>query len=154
MAFKNFMYAETNDDLYFLPNEPSPDFGTGSSPASINTEPPIGDAEPVDRKCKTRGGLSRPSVKHKLAQGSSSSRATRAKTTSLKDASPLLIISDDDEGLLDILELQNINACHLKVFAITPLAVVENVVNRRSRELLKVIEQIRGECDVMKERES
>ncbi|GJY05646.1 reverse transcriptase domain-containing protein [Tanacetum coccineum] len=33
------------------------------------------------------------------------------------------------------------------------LAVVDNAINRRSQELLKVIKQIRGECDVMKERE-
>ncbi|GJW16997.1 hypothetical protein Tco_0024433 [Tanacetum coccineum] len=33
-------------------------------------------------------------------------------------------------------------------------AVVDNVVNRRSRELLEVIEKLRGECDVIKERES
>nr|GEZ24942.1 ABC transporter B family member 19 [Tanacetum cinerariifolium] len=30
MAFRNFMYAETNEDLSFLPKEPSPDFSTGS----------------------------------------------------------------------------------------------------------------------------
>ncbi|GJX30047.1 hypothetical protein Tco_0238126 [Tanacetum coccineum] len=32
-------------------------------------------------------------------------------------------------------------------------AVVNNAVNRRSRELLEVIEKLRGECDVIKERE-
>ncbi|GJU01729.1 hypothetical protein Tco_1112067 [Tanacetum coccineum] len=194
MAFRNFIYAETDKDLSFLPKEPSPDFGTGSSSVSVNTEPPIGDAEPAiqlventtysrdsscqgefvihpesvaarikDRKCKMRGGSSRPTMKRKLAQGSSSSRATCAKTTSSKDATPLLTISDDDEGLLDVLELQNANACHHKIFSITPpawknhldnhldvelldlhdqcyfrQAVVDNAVNRRSRELLKV----------------
>ncbi|GJZ16441.1 hypothetical protein Tco_0552118 [Tanacetum coccineum] len=144
LAFRNFMYAKTDDIMSFLPKEPSPDFGSGSPSVSINMEPPIGDAEPVsiatrikDRKCKTRGGSSRPLVKHKLAQGSSSSRATRAKTTSSKDAYPLLIISDDDEGLPDVLEQ----------------AIMDNAINRRSQELLKVIEQIRGECDVMKEKE-
>ncbi|GKC17714.1 hypothetical protein Tco_1014496 [Tanacetum coccineum] len=33
-----------------------------------------------------------------------------------------------------------------------PEAFLDNVVNRRSQELLQVIEKIRGECDVMKER--
>nr|GEY09289.1 hypothetical protein [Tanacetum cinerariifolium] len=72
----------------------------------------------------------------------------------------------------------NANACHLKVFATTPLArknnldnqldiklldlhdqcyarkaVVDNAVNKRSRDLLKVIDQIRSECDVLKDRE-
>ncbi|GKB67274.1 hypothetical protein Tco_0928686 [Tanacetum coccineum] len=79
MAFRNFIYAKTDEDLSFLPKEPSHDFGTGSPSVSINTEPPIGDAEPV--------------------------------------------------------------------------AVVDNVVNRISQESLKVIEQIRGECDLMKEKE-
>ncbi|GKE18641.1 hypothetical protein Tco_1426218 [Tanacetum coccineum] len=32
--------------------------------------------------------------------------------------------------------------------------VVDNVVNKRSRELLEVIEKLRRECDVIKERES
>ncbi|GJX99605.1 hypothetical protein Tco_0356624 [Tanacetum coccineum] len=108
-------------------------------------------------------------MKCKLTQGSSSSRATRIKTISSKYASPLLTIFDDDKGLPDVLELQNANACYLKVFAITPptwknhlvnhldvelldlhdrcyarQANVDNVVNKRSWELLKVIEQIRG----------
>ncbi|GJV90713.1 reverse transcriptase domain-containing protein [Tanacetum coccineum] len=47
MAFRNFIYAKTDEDLSFLPKEPSHDFGTGSPSVSINTEPPIGDAEPV-----------------------------------------------------------------------------------------------------------
>ncbi|GJZ06447.1 hypothetical protein Tco_0540240 [Tanacetum coccineum] len=129
IAFRNFMYAKTDKDLSFLLKEPSPDFGTGSPPVSINMEPPIGDAESVVqlventtdsrdsscqgefvihlgsvatrikyRKCKTRGGSSRPPMKRKLTQ-----------------------------------------------------AVVDNAVNRRSWELLKVIEQIRGQCDLMKE---
>ncbi|GKF75061.1 hypothetical protein Tco_0224505, partial [Tanacetum coccineum] len=74
--------------------------------------------------------------------------------------------------------LKDVTACHLKISAITPpawknhldnhmdvelldlhdrcyarQAVVDNVVNRRSRELLEVIEKLRGECDVIKERE-
>nr|GEU47475.1 reverse transcriptase domain-containing protein [Tanacetum cinerariifolium] len=117
-------------------------------------------------------GSSRPFVKCKLVHGASSSRVTCAKNTSSKDASPMLTIFDDDEGLPDFLELQNANACHLKIFTITPLAcenhldnhldvklldlhdhcyvrqaVVENAINKKSQELLKVIEQIKEECD-------
>ncbi|GKG59457.1 hypothetical protein Tco_0605108, partial [Tanacetum coccineum] len=69
----------------------------------------------------------------------------------------------------DVLKLQNANACHLKISDITPLAwknhldnhlyvelldlhdccyarqaVVDNVVNMRSRELLHVIKKTRG----------
>ncbi|GKE31086.1 hypothetical protein Tco_1450408, partial [Tanacetum coccineum] len=128
-----------------------------------------------DRKCKTRGGSSRPPVKRKLAPGFSTSRATRAKTSSSKDDAPFLIVSDDDEGLFDVLELKDATACHLKISAITHPAwknhldnhkdvelhdrcyarqvVVNNVVNRRSCELLQVIEKLRGEFDVMRSRE-
>nr|GEU52437.1 reverse transcriptase domain-containing protein [Tanacetum cinerariifolium] len=45
MAFRNFMYAKTDEDLSFLPKEPSPDFGIGSLSVSINTEPPVVEAK-------------------------------------------------------------------------------------------------------------
>ncbi|GKE86017.1 hypothetical protein Tco_1559759, partial [Tanacetum coccineum] len=57
------------------------------------------------RKCKTRGGSSRPPVKRKLAFGSSTSRTVHAKASKLKDDTPVLSIFDDDEGLEDCLEL-------------------------------------------------
>ncbi|GJX47177.1 hypothetical protein Tco_0272367 [Tanacetum coccineum] len=100
---------------------------------------------------------------------------THAKTSSSKDDAPFLIVSNDDEGLPDVLELTDATACHLKISAITPpawknhldnhidlelldlhdrcyarQAVVDNVMNRRSRELLQVIEKVRGKCDVMR----
>ncbi|GJS87746.1 hypothetical protein Tco_0770382 [Tanacetum coccineum] len=170
MAFRNFMYDETNEDIYFLPKEPYPDFGTGSPSVSINTEPPISDAEPVVQLVENMADLG--------TLRSTSSHVIRAKTISSKDASTLLTISDDDEGLPNVLELQDANSCHLKISAITPpawknhldnhldvelldlhdqcyvrQAVMYNAVNKRSWELLKVIEQIRGGCDLMKERE-
>ncbi|GJW32787.1 hypothetical protein Tco_0052819 [Tanacetum coccineum] len=153
MAFRNFIYTEDDDDLAFLPKEPSPGFGTGSPSASVNTELPKDVEEPEvqpaeittdsgespkagvfivhpgsvaarikERKCKTRGGSSRPPVKRKLASGSSSSRVVRAKTSASKDDAPILSISDDDEGLPDCFELKDANACHLKIFAVTPPA--------------------------------
>ncbi|GJV60258.1 hypothetical protein Tco_1466358 [Tanacetum coccineum] len=131
MSFRNFMYNETDKDLSFLPKEPSPNFGTGSPSISINTKPPIGDAKPM---------------------GASSSRVTRAKTTSLKDASLMLTIFDDDEGPPNVLELQNANACHLKISTITP-PTWKNHIDNHLDELLKVIKQISGECDVIKESE-
>ncbi|GJZ65812.1 hypothetical protein Tco_0622508 [Tanacetum coccineum] len=149
MAFRNFIYAEDDEDLSFLPKEPSPGFGTGSPSVSVNTEPLKANEklviQPVevttysrespklevfvvhpgsvaaqikDKKCKTRGGSSRPPVKRKLAPGSSTSRATRAKNSSLKDDVPFLIVSDDDEGLPDVLELKDATACHIKISAI------------------------------------
>ncbi|GJT06273.1 RNA-directed DNA polymerase, eukaryota [Tanacetum coccineum] len=167
MAFKNFMYTETDKDLSFLPKEPSPNLGIGSPSVLINMEPLIGDAEPVvqlventadsgnsprqgefvihpesvsarikDRTWKTRGESSRPRVKHKLAQGSSFSHDTRTKTISSKDASPLLTIFDDDEGLPDVLELQDANACHLKISTITHPAWKNHLDNHLDVELL------------------
>ncbi|GJX28523.1 hypothetical protein Tco_0236602 [Tanacetum coccineum] len=153
MAFRNFIYTEDDEDLSFLPKEPSPGFGTGSPSVSVNTEPLKANEEPViqpvevtadsgespkpelfvvhpgsvaaqikDRKCKTRGGSSRPPVKRKLAPESSTSRATHAKTSSSKDDAPFLTVSDDDEGLPDVLELKDATTYHLKISAITPPA--------------------------------
>ncbi|GJS17713.1 hypothetical protein Tco_0412185 [Tanacetum coccineum] len=180
MAFRNFIYTEDDDDLAFLPKEPSPGFGIGSPSASVNTEPPKDvekpEVQPV--KCKTRGGSSRPPVKRKLASGSLSSRVVRAKTSASKDDALFLSISDDDEGLPDCFELTDANACHLKISAITlpawkghldnqidlelldlhdrcyaRQAVVDNAVNRRAREFLQVIVKMSGEADVIKARE-
>ncbi|GJY01268.1 hypothetical protein Tco_0359420 [Tanacetum coccineum] len=131
-----------------------------------------------ERKCKIMGGSSRPRVKRKLAFGSSTLRTIRAKASSMKDDTPVLSISDDDEGLEYCLELKDASVCHLKISAITPptwkgfldnhpdvdlldlhdrcyarQAVVDNAVNRRSRKLLKVIEKLSGEADVMRARE-
>ncbi|GKF77778.1 hypothetical protein Tco_0230248, partial [Tanacetum coccineum] len=50
-------------------------------------------AQIKDRKCKTRGGSSRPPVKRKLTPMSSTSRATCAKTSSSKDDASFLIVS-------------------------------------------------------------
>nr|GEX29596.1 hypothetical protein [Tanacetum cinerariifolium] len=143
MAFRNFIYTEDDKDPTFFPKEPSPGFGTGS-PSVLE-------------------GSSRPPIKRKLASGSSTSYATRAKTSSSKDDAPFLTVSDDDEGLPNVLELKDANACHLKIFSITSLAwknhldnhidlelldlhdrcygrqfVVDNGVNKRSRELFLV----------------
>ncbi|GJV17793.1 hypothetical protein Tco_1363116 [Tanacetum coccineum] len=130
-----------------------------------------------ERKCKTRGGFARPPVKRKLASGSSSSRAMRAKNFASKDDAPFLPISDDNEGLPDCFELKDASVCHLKIAAITlPAwkghldnkmdlelldlhdrcyarhAAVDNVVNKSGHEFLQVIERMSGEADVIKAR--
>ncbi|GJZ78574.1 hypothetical protein Tco_0643411 [Tanacetum coccineum] len=94
-----------------------------------------------ERKCKTRGGSSRPHVKRKLASGSSSSPVVRAKTSASKDDAPILSITDDDEGLPDCFELKDANV------------MVDNAVNKRARKFLQVIEKMSGEADVIKARE-
>ncbi|GKD83268.1 hypothetical protein Tco_1350107, partial [Tanacetum coccineum] len=194
MAFRNFIYTEDDEDLSFLPKEPSLGLSTGSLSVLVNTEPLKADKELViqpakvtadsgeslkpelfvvhprsiadrikDRKCTTRGGSSSPPIRRKLALGSLTSRATRAKTSSSKEDVPFLTVFDDDEGLPDVLELKDATICHLKISDITPpawknhldnhiylelldlhdrcyarQAVANNAVNRRSRELLQV----------------
>ncbi|GJU75086.1 hypothetical protein Tco_1272156 [Tanacetum coccineum] len=90
-----------------------------------------------ERKCKTRGGSSRPPVKRKLAYGSSSSRVVRAKTSASKDDAPFLSISNDDE---DCFEIKDANACHLKISAITPPAWRGYLDNQMDLKLLDLNE--------------
>nr|GEV16610.1 hypothetical protein [Tanacetum cinerariifolium]GEV81923.1 hypothetical protein [Tanacetum cinerariifolium] len=129
-------------------------------------------------ECKTSRDSSRPPVKRKVASSSSTSRTVRTKASALKDDTFVLSIYEDDKGLKDYLELKDAIACHLKISAITPpvwkgfldnhldldlldlpdrcyarQAVVDNVVNRRSRELLEVIKKLRGEAYVVWARE-
>nr|GEZ84097.1 hypothetical protein [Tanacetum cinerariifolium] len=124
MAFRNFICTEDDEDLTFLLKEPSPGFSTGSPYVSR--------------------GSSRPHVKRKLASGSFTSRATRAKTSSSKDDASFLTVSDDDEDL-ELLDLHD--RCYARQ------AVVDNAVNRMSHELLQVIDKLKGECDVLMSRE-
>ncbi|GKF40030.1 hypothetical protein Tco_0120091, partial [Tanacetum coccineum] len=181
MAFRNFVYAKDEEDLSFLPNEPSLGFGTGSPSVSVNIEPLRADEEPVlqptevmtdlggspkpelfvvhpgsvaawikDRKCKTRGGSSRPPMKRKLASGSLNSHATRAKTSTSKDDVIFLSVSDDDEGKLLSFELFFIVFAALELLDLhdryyARQAVVDNAVNKRSCELLEVIKKLGGE---------
>ncbi|GJW82180.1 hypothetical protein Tco_0146155 [Tanacetum coccineum] len=104
MDFRNFIYAKNEEDLSFLPKEPSPGFGTGPPSILVNTKPPNVDAEPTLKLVEDTadfGGSPKP-----------------------------------------------------EVFVVHPGSVSTRIKDmRRSRELLQVIEKIRGECDVMKERE-
>ncbi|GKF86461.1 hypothetical protein Tco_0254288, partial [Tanacetum coccineum] len=52
MDFRNFIYTENDDDLAFLPKEPSPGFGIGSPSALVNTEPPKDIKEPEVQPAK------------------------------------------------------------------------------------------------------
>nr|GEV31443.1 hypothetical protein [Tanacetum cinerariifolium] len=179
MDFRNFIYTEDDDDLSFLPKEPSPGFGIGSPSTSVNTEPPKDVEEPEvqptevtvdsgeslkadvfvvhpgsvdahikERKCKTRGGSSRPLIKRKLAFEPSSSHVMCAKTYASKDDAHFLSISDDDEGLLDCFKLKNANACHLKIYAITPPAWKGHLDNQMDLELLDLHDHYYAHCHV------
>ncbi|GJT00600.1 hypothetical protein Tco_0821769 [Tanacetum coccineum] len=113
---------KADEELVIQPVEVTTDFRESPKPKVFVVYPRSVAARVKDRKCKTRGGSSRPPVKRKLAPGSSTSRATHAKTSSSKDDVPFLTVSDDDEGLPDVLELKDATACHLKISAITPPA--------------------------------
>ncbi|GJZ93091.1 hypothetical protein Tco_0665156 [Tanacetum coccineum] len=150
---------KANEELEIQPVEFIADYGGSPKPELFVIHHGSVAARIKDRKCKTRGGSSRPPVKRKLASRSSTSCATRAKTSSLKDDAPFLTVSDDDEGLPDVLELKDDTACHLKVSAITPPAWKNHLDNHIDLELLDlhdccyVIEKLRGERDVMRSSE-
>ncbi|GKE18640.1 hypothetical protein Tco_1426217, partial [Tanacetum coccineum] len=118
----NIEPLRADEEPVLQPAEVTADSGGSPKPELFVVHPGSVAARIKDRKCKTRGGSSRPPVKRKLASGSSNSRATRAKTSTSKDDVPFLIVSDDDEGLSDVPKLKDATACHLKIFAITPLA--------------------------------
>ncbi|GKA02919.1 hypothetical protein Tco_0675700 [Tanacetum coccineum] len=152
MACRNFIYTEDDDDLVFLSKEPSPGFDSRESlKAGVFVVHPRSVAARIKkRKCKTRGGSSRPLVKRKLASMSSSSRVVHAKKSASKDDDPILSISDDDEGLHDCFELKDANACHLKISTITPPAWKGHLDNQIDLELLDLHDR---EADVIKAKE-
>ncbi|GJW68944.1 hypothetical protein Tco_0123368 [Tanacetum coccineum] len=139
MAFQNFMFTADDEEMSFLPKEPSNEFGAGSPSSSINKEDlfiatvvPGGSVAErmMNRRCRMRGSA-KSHVKHKLETSGSPPRIIRQKSANAKvESSSFLAISDDDDE-----------------------DVVDNVVNQRAQELLKVIEQMKGECEVIKERE-
>ncbi|GJZ20709.1 hypothetical protein Tco_0557299 [Tanacetum coccineum] len=131
-----------------------------------------------DRNCRTKGST-KPPMKCKLVHVGSSLRSTRQNSSLAKvKSSQFLTISDDEEGLPDALELQTAIDYHLMISNVTLMAwkvhldnhldvklldlhdrcyarqaVVDNAVNQRAQELLRVVEQMKRECEVLKERE-
>nr|GEX10903.1 hypothetical protein [Tanacetum cinerariifolium] len=192
MSFKNFIYTEDDKDLTFLPKNFSLGFNIGSPSMSINTEPvrtneepavePMTEpaTEPANERVRTivdLGGSPKGDT-FVVHAGSVAARIKERKCKIMGDDTPVLSISDDDEGLEDCLELKDATSCHLKISSITPAAwkgfldnhldvdlldlhdrcyarqvVADNAVNRRSRKLLEVIEKLRGKADVIRARE-
>ncbi|GKC60519.1 hypothetical protein Tco_1088117 [Tanacetum coccineum] len=115
IAFRNFVYAEDEEDLSFLPNEPSPSFGIGSLFVLVNIEPLMTDEDPILQPTEATtdfGGSPKhelfvPPIKRKLAPGSLTAHATHAKTFALKDDVSFLTISDEDEGTFNVPELKD-----------------------------------------------
>nr|GEX65906.1 hypothetical protein [Tanacetum cinerariifolium] len=132
MAFRNFLYVKTDMDFTFLPKDPSLEFGTGSPSTSINTELLLLNVEPVYEANTEQ------IVENVADLGGSPMHQEKM------DDSLFLTISDDGEDV-ELLDL------HDRFYA--KQAVMDNAVNRRAQELLKVVEQIKGECDVLKARD-
>ncbi|GJW21396.1 hypothetical protein Tco_0032018 [Tanacetum coccineum] len=173
MSFRNFMYANTNEDLSFLLKEPSLEVGTGSPSASINTEPPIVVAKTTEQLVENTtdsGGLSS-SRKACNSYGKCGWEDQGKKVLPPKLTLPFVAIFNDDEAArCHCLSLKHTVIAHpawkghldnqldLELFDLHDCcyamqAIVDNSVNRRSRELLKVVEQINGECEVLKDKE-
>ncbi|GJT14725.1 hypothetical protein Tco_0873431 [Tanacetum coccineum] len=188
MSFRNFIYIEEDEDLTFLPKDFSLGFNNGSPSVSINTEPVRTDEEPMvepaTKPVNERVGTTKDSwgvpkeILLLFTLGVLQPALGRRSAKQEEDDTPVLSISNDDEGLEDCLELKDATACHLKISAITPpawkgfldnrldvnlldlhdhccarQAIMDNAMNRRTRELLEVIKKLRGEADVMRAKE-
>ncbi|GKE84481.1 hypothetical protein Tco_1558223, partial [Tanacetum coccineum] len=116
MSFRNFIYTEEDEDLTFLPKDLSPGFNIGSPSVSINTEPVRTDEEPT--------------VEH----------ATEPAT---KPANKRVgtIADSRGKGFLD--NHLDVDLLDLHDYCYVMQAIMDNAVNRRSRELLEVIEKLR-----------
>ncbi|GKA38650.1 hypothetical protein Tco_0731201 [Tanacetum coccineum] len=101
-----------------------------------------------NRRCMTKGSA-KPPMKRKLVNVGSPSRSTRQKSYSTPmeskaESSAFLTISDDDEEV-ELLDIHD--RCYGRQ------AVVDNAVNQRAQELLRIVDQMKGECGVLRERE-
>ncbi|GJU89692.1 hypothetical protein Tco_1302115 [Tanacetum coccineum] len=145
MLFRNFMYAENDDDLSFIPKEPSANFGIGSPYVSINTEPPVVEVVPIDQPAENTADSEHSPHREEYVIHPGSvparirERKCRTRGGSLKPLVKCMLVQGaptsrstrakvaalkDDSSFLTIFDddEENANACHLKVSAITPLA--------------------------------
>ncbi|GJX92570.1 hypothetical protein Tco_0347156 [Tanacetum coccineum] len=138
MAFRNFMFAEDEEEMSFHPCEPSLGFGCGSPSASINNEPTLLKVEPLDsvNPDKLTKGSTKPLVKHKLVHAGSSSRSTRQKFYPAKAESSAFLTISDDEGLPDAPKLLTVVDYHLMISNVTPLAWKGHFDHQSEVELL------------------
>nr|GEW06413.1 hypothetical protein [Tanacetum cinerariifolium] len=143
MAFRDFLSVKTDEDLSFLPKEPSSDFGTGSPSVSINTEPPTKVAEPTGQLVEntTDSGDSSRQEKLVIHSRSVAARIRDQKYRTRGSSKPHVKRRLVQAGLFDVLELQNAYACHLKIFAITPSAWRGHLDNQLDPELLDLYDR-------------
>ncbi|GJY29509.1 hypothetical protein Tco_0405276 [Tanacetum coccineum] len=118
--------VENDEDLSFLPRESSLGFGIGSPPGFFGSSREFGDtAGSVAVRIKDRKCRTRGSKPHSLY---------------LRRKGHL-----DNQLNAEILNLHD--RCYARQVG------VDNAVNDRARELLKLVEQMKGGCDVLKEME-
>ncbi|GJX39233.1 hypothetical protein Tco_0252536 [Tanacetum coccineum] len=153
-------YGQQRPAIIVDGKEPSPDFGTGSSSVSINTEPPAVVVEPTGQLVEntTDSGDSPRQEKLIIHSGSDAARIrgrkyrTRGSSKAPVKRRLARNILRVFVGLPDVLEL-DVELLDLHDCCYARQAVVDNAVNQRDRELLKVFENMKGECEVLKERE-
>ncbi|GJZ20506.1 hypothetical protein Tco_0557096 [Tanacetum coccineum] len=160
MVFRNFIYAEDDDDLAFLPNEPSPRFGIGLLFASVNTKPPkdVEEHEVQPAEITTNSGESPKAhvfvvhpwsvtalIKERkcnIKGGSSKPHVKRklaSESSSSCDVRAKNSASKDDAPFLSISDDdEDASACHLKISAITPPAWKGHLDNQMDLELLNL----------------
>ncbi|GKE02350.1 hypothetical protein Tco_1390333, partial [Tanacetum coccineum] len=137
---------KANEELEIQPVEVTSDFRGSPKPELFVVHPGTIAARIKDRKCKTKGGSSRPPVKRKLASGSSPPVFLTVCHLKISAITPPAYKNHLDNHMdLELLDLHD--RCYARH------SVVDNAINRRSCELLQVIEKLRGECDVMRSRE-
>ncbi|GKB32748.1 hypothetical protein Tco_0872149 [Tanacetum coccineum] len=171
MAFGNFMFAEDDEEMTFLPHEPSPGFNCGSPFSSIKNEPTLLEGELLDSANSEQlvdnttdsGCLSDREEMPIIGSGNVAERINDRKCLPIKS---LLLLRPSPPLFLPFLMMKKAflmhpNSavdCHLMMSNVTLSAwkghlMMSNVTNQRAQELLKVADQVKGECEVFKERE-
>nr|GFA56896.1 hypothetical protein [Tanacetum cinerariifolium] len=167
MAFRNFIYTEDDDDLDFLPKEPSPGFGIGLPSASVNTKPAkvVEELEVQPVEVTADSGESPKAVVFVVHPGSVAARVKERKCktrgcslrphiqrklasgpSSSRAMRAKTFASQDDASFLSISDNdEGLPDCFELKDA--------NAFNRRAREFLQVIEKMSGEANVIKARE-
>ncbi|GKA88099.1 hypothetical protein Tco_0809863 [Tanacetum coccineum] len=158
MPSRTFIYTEDDDDLSFLPKEPSLGFGIGSPSASVNMEPPKDVEEPELQPAKVTAdsgeslkagvfvvhpGSVAACVKERKCKIKGGSLRPPVKRKLASGSSSSHVVRAKTSASKDDAPFLSISDDDEGKF----LAVVDNAVNRRAHEFLQVIEKISGDAD-------
>nr|GEU54980.1 hypothetical protein [Tanacetum cinerariifolium] len=144
----NFMYAKDDDDLSFLPNDPSTDFGTSSPFVSINNKAPLVIAKPVDGANSKKlieniadSGGSLAHQKNLVRHVSSVAGKIKDRKYRKREYSKPPVKCKIFQGLPDILELQDAKSYHLKISNIIPSSWRRYLDNQLDAKLLDLYDR-------------